>query len=62
MIRGSMLADLPYYEEFEVERIPKYKTVSYTKKHGDEEIEEVEDKNAGYVCRFVVEEVRQQPE
>lgn len=62
MIRGSTLADLPYYEEFEVERIPKYKTVSYTKKHGDEEIEEVEDENAGYVCRFVVEEVRQQPE
>jgi hypothetical protein len=36
--------------------------VSYTKKHGDEELEEVEDENAGYVCRFVVGEVRQQPE
>lgn len=62
MIRGSTLADLPYYEEFEIERIPKYKMVSYTKKHGDEELEEVEDENAGYVCRFVVGEVRQQPE
>ena len=33
--------------------------VSYTKKHGDEE---VEDENAGYVCKFVVAEVRQQAE
>lgn len=65
IVRGSTLADLPYYEEFEIERIPRYKMVSYTKKHGDEEVEEVEeveDENAGYVCRFVVEEVRQQAE
>jgi hypothetical protein len=36
--------------------------VSYVTKQGDEEIDEVEDENAGYVCRFVVAEVRQQPE
>ncbi|WP_211272530.1 hypothetical protein [Enterococcus aquimarinus] len=28
IVRGSTLADLPYYEEFEIERIPRYKMVS----------------------------------
>ena len=30
--------------------------------HDDEEIEEVEEEEAGYICQFFVSEVRQQPE
>ena len=56
------LAELPYYEELEIERIPRYKQVAYITSHGDEEIEEVEEKEAGYICQFTVSEVRQQPE
>lgn len=56
------LAELPYYEELEIERIPRYKQVAYITSHGDEEIEEVEEKEAGYICQFSVSEVRQQPE
>lgn len=56
------LAELPYYEEFEVERIPRYKQVAYINSHGDEEIEEVEDEETGYMCQFSVSEVRQQLE
>lgn len=58
----TSLAELPYYEEFEIERIPRYKQVSYINNHGDEEIEEVEEKESGYICQFSVSEVRQQPE
>lgn len=56
------LAELPYYEEFEIERIPRYTQVAYTTDQGDEEIEEVEEKDAGYVCQFNVSEARQQPD
>jgi len=56
------LADLPYYEEFEVERIPRYKQVAYVTSRGDEEIEESEEDESGYICQFTVAEVRQQPE
>jgi len=56
------LTELPYYEELEIERIPRYKQVAYITSHGDEEIEEVEEKEAGYICKFSVLEVRQQAE
>lgn len=56
------LAELPYYEDLEIERIPRYKQVAYVTSHGDEEIEEIEDKDAGYICQFAVSEIRQQPE
>ncbi len=56
------LAELPYYEELEIERTPRYKQVAYITSHGDEEIEEVEEKEAGYICRFTVSEIRKKPE
>ena len=62
IIRDNTLADLPYYEEFEVEKIPHYKLISYVTAKGDEEIEEVEDEEAGYICEFRIADIRQQPE
>lgn len=62
VIRDNTLADLPYYEEFEVEQIIHYKQVAYVTAHGDEEIEEVEDDEAGFVCQFSIAEVRKDPE
>lgn len=56
------LADLPYYEELEVERITRHKQVAYITSNGDEEIEEVEDEESGYICRFIVSEIRKEPE
>jgi hypothetical protein len=56
------LAELPYYEELEVERIPRYKQVAYVTSHGDEEIEEIEDEESGYICKFAVSEILKQPE
>ena len=56
------LADLPYYEEFEIERIPRYELVAYVTSSGDEEIEEIEKAESGFVCQFIVSEVRQEPE
>lgn len=56
------LAELPHHEELETERIPRYKQVAYITSHGDEEIEEVEEKETRYICQFSVSEVRQQPE
>ena len=57
------LAELPYYEELQVERIPHYRQRTlFDSKHEEYDIEEVEDEEAGYVCRFVVSEVRQQPD
>ena len=56
------LSELPYHEDLEIERIPRYKQVAYITSHGDEEIEEVEEKEAGYICQFAVSEIRQQPE
>jgi hypothetical protein len=54
--------ELPYYEEFEIERIPRYKQIAYITSHGDEEIEEIEDEEAGYICSFEVSEIRKEPE
>lgn len=62
IVRGNTLADLPYYEELEVERITRHKQVAYITSSGDEEIEEVEDEEAGYICRFTVSEIRKDPE
>lgn len=62
IVRGKTLAELPYYEEFEVERIPRYKKVAYVTSHGDEEIEEVEDEDYGYICQFAISEVRKHSE
>ena len=61
-VRDNTLADLPYYEEFEVEQIIHYKQIAYVTARGDEEIEEVEDDEAGFVCKFSIAEVRKDPE
>jgi len=62
LARDNTLADLPYYEEFEVERIIHYKQIAYVTARGDEEIEEIEDDEAGFVCQFSIAEVRKDPE
>jgi hypothetical protein len=54
------LVKLPYYEELEIEKIPHYRQRTlFDSKHEEYDIEEVEDGEAGYVCRFMVAEVRQ---
>jgi hypothetical protein len=57
------ITELPYYEELEIEKIPHYRQRTlFDSKHEEYDIEEVEDEEAGYVCRFVVAEVRQRPD
>ncbi len=62
LAQDNTLADLPYYEEFEVEQITHYKQIAYVTTRGDEEIEEVEDDETGFVCQFSIVEVRKDPE
>jgi hypothetical protein len=51
------LAELPYYEELETEKISHYKQIIFRTATGDEEVEEVEDEEPGYICQFKVSEV-----
>lgn len=61
--RDIVLTELPYYEELEIEKIPHYRQRTlFDSKHEEYDIEEVEDEEAGYVCRFMVAEVRQRPD
>lgn len=61
ILTGGTLADLPYYEEFEVERIPHYKQVHFFV-HGEEEVDEDEDDEAGYLCEFSIADIRKEPD
>jgi len=57
------LADLPYYEVLETERIPHYRQRTvFDSKHEEYDIEEIEDEEAGYICSFEVSEIRKEPE
>ena len=57
------LAELPYYEELEIERIPhRRQRTLFDSKHEEYDIEEVEDERAGYICRFTVSEICKKPE
>ena len=57
------LAELPYHEELEIERIPHYhQRTLFDSKNEEYDIEEVEDEEAGYICEFRIAEIRKQPE
>ena len=61
--RGNSLSGLPYYEELEIERFPRMRQETIFNRSGEPiDVEDVEDEKAGFVCRFVVAEVRQHPE
>ena len=58
----NFLAELPYYESLEVERLTRMRQGAIFNRHSEEiDIEENEE-DVGYVCRFDVAEVRQYPE
>ncbi len=60
--RSNSLAGLPYYETLELERLTRTRQETILNRQGDViDIEEDED-DVGYVCRFNVAEIRQQPE
>jgi hypothetical protein len=55
----SALLDFPFYEELEIEHIPRLREEKIYNRHGEIiDIEEVEDEEAGYVCEFSVAEIR----
>ncbi len=61
--RGNVLNGLPYYEELEIERLPRMRQETIFNRRGEPiDVEEVEDEKVVYVCRFDVAEVRQHPE
>jgi hypothetical protein len=58
----NTLAELPYCEELEVERIPRFRQQVMRISHEEEDIVEVEDHEAGYICQFSIADVRKQAE
>ena len=61
--RGNALNGLPYYEELEIERLPRMRQETIFSRRGEPiDVEEVEEEKVVYVCRFDVAEVRQHPE
>lgn len=63
IVRGGALADLPYFEDLEIERISHYhQRTLFDSKNEEYDIEEVEDEEAGYICEFRIADIRKQPE
>jgi len=61
IVRGTTLAELPYYEELEIERVPLLRQETIFNRRGEViDVEEVEDEEAEYICQFSVSEVRKQ--
>ncbi len=58
---STTLAELPYYEELVIERIPHLRQDTIRNRQGEViDVEEVEDEEAGYICQFSVADIRKQ--
>lgn len=60
---STTLAELPYYEELVIERIPHLRQDTIHNRHGEViDVEEVEDEETGYICQFSVADIRKHQE
>jgi hypothetical protein len=57
----NTLVELPYYEELETERIPRFKQMLIHSAPDEDDIEEAED-GESYICQFSIADIRKQPD
>ena len=63
IVTSTTLAELPYYEELVIERIPHLRQDTIRNRHGEViDVEEVEDEETGYICQFSVADIRKHQE
>ncbi len=63
IVTGTTLAELPYYEDLVIERTPRLRQETIFNRHGEViDVEEVEDKDAGYICQFSIADIRKHQE
>lgn len=63
IVTSTTLAELPYYEELVIERIPHLRQDTIRNRQGEViDVEEVEDEEAGYICQFSVADIRKHQE
>ncbi len=63
IVTSTTLAELPYYEELVIERIPHLRQDTIRNRHGEViDVEEDEDEETGYICQFSVADIRKHQE
>ena len=63
IVTSTTLAELPYYEELVIERIPHLRQDTIRNRPGEViDVEEVEDEETGYICQFSVADIRKHQE
>ena len=63
IVTSTTLAELPYYEELVIERIPHLRQDTIRNRQGEViDVEEDEDEETGYICQFSVADIRKHQE